>query len=175
MQGIFYFSNRFVIIHNTIPHIVGRMIARRVHFSDFVSAFMVIHVVAQGQCININSIVLIAVTGVHPFATKSSLTEESAPTSVKTVPEPYIIIISGITISLAGNPIMNAVKIVPSSPINLPRGSSVEDICAKTDKSFISMFEANQIINPAGAAAVIARPRTKRVLSKMDLTMIFPN
>lgn len=81
----------------------------------------------------------------------------------------------GNTISLAGNPSMNAISIVPSMPINLPNGSKKLDACPRILMLFILMFAIIQIIIPAGAATVIALPRTNMVLSNKDLISIFPN
>lgn len=54
-------------MHAAMPAAVGTRMERSIHLKLPVSLRMVRQVVAQGQCISENSMVLIAVTQVHPF------------------------------------------------------------------------------------------------------------
>ena len=54
-------------MHAAMPAAVGTRMERSIHLRLPVSLRMVRQVVAQGQCISENSMVLIAVTQVHPF------------------------------------------------------------------------------------------------------------
>ena len=86
----------------------------------------------------------------------------------------YAISIIGMTISFAGKPSMNAIKITPSSPIKPANGSRKP---AHTDKRLsppILIFAASHIIAPAGAAIAAARPRTKSVRSNTERIITFP-
>ena len=58
-----------------------------------------------------------------PFATKSSFISLSDDISTRLPSAIYAIIIMGTTISFAGNPKINAIKITPSSPISDENGS----------------------------------------------------
>ena len=55
-------------MHMTIPVIAGTAAETAVHFRLPVSFFMVMTVVAQGQCMSENRIKHIAVVKSHPFA-----------------------------------------------------------------------------------------------------------
>ena len=105
------------------PKIVGSRNAIKVHFMLFVSFFIVISVVEQGQCIKKKSMVDIAVIKVHPFVTNRFLINVRSLISTKFPFAIYPIIIRGITISLAGKPNINAIRITPSRPKSLANGS----------------------------------------------------
>ena len=121
-------ESRFTAIQSAAPHTVGIITERSVHFILPVSFFIVIRVVEQGQCISEKSITFTAVTGVQPLATNKLRVSARPVWSVSVPDAAYAIIISGITVSLAGKPKINATSITPSSPINLPIGSSADDI-----------------------------------------------
>ena len=87
----------------------------------------------------------------------------------------YIIIISGNTISFAGKPKINAVSIIPSSPIIFPNGSRKSEIWVIIALSPTVILDNSQMISPAGAATVIALPNTNSVLSKRERVRILPN
>ena len=70
---------------------------------------------------------------------------------------------------------INAVKIYPSNPISLAKGLRKFATILNILSPFIPIFANSQITRPAGAATAIALPRTKTVLSNMDLINIFPN
>lgn len=84
------------------PITVGKIKETKVHFMLCVSFLMVIQVVEQGQCINENSMVQIAVTGVHPLSTSSVFSWVRFWKSVRLPSAIYAIIMMGMTISLAG-------------------------------------------------------------------------
>ena len=84
-------------------------------------------------------------------------------------------IIIGKTISFAGNPKINAMRITPSRPINFANGSRKFDTCNNKLMLLICMFANSQMINPAGAATETALPKIYIVLSKSDLTKILDN
>ncbi len=86
------------------PITVGKIKETKVHFMLCVSFLMVIQVVEQGQCINENSMVQIAVTGVHPLSTSSVFSWVRFWKSVRLPSAIYAIIMMGMTISLAENP-----------------------------------------------------------------------
>lgn len=167
------FDIRFINEQRSIPNKVGNANATKVHFTDFVSDLTVRQVVEQGQWKSINIMVFSAVTKVHPFDIRICFTANKFPVSESIPLEEYIIKMSGNTISFAGKPNINAVSIIPSSPMILPKGSKKSAMCSKIDKPFIVVFEATQIINPAGAATVMALPKTNSVLSKIDRMIIF--
>ena len=114
---------KLISVHNAIPQRVGRIIAIKVHLSDFVSALTVRQVVEQGQWKSIKIIVFKAVVAVQPFDIRICFIACRSFTSVNTLPEVYIIKIRGKTISFAGKPNINAVIIIPSRPIIFPSGS----------------------------------------------------
>lgn len=128
----------------------------------------------HGQCSKENKIVQIAVIYVHPWLTNKSFNCTKSLISVITPVDKYVIIMIGITISLAGKPNINANKITPSNPITLANGSKkLEQVVSKdTPPRFV--FARIHINNPAGAATTIALPNTKRVLSQIERTMTFP-
>ena len=90
-----------VDIHTRIPQRVGIIIDSNVHFTDFVSAFMVRQVVEHGQCIREKSIVQTAVFIVQPFNCKISFVCIRSIPSAKTPVELYNIRAIGNTISYA--------------------------------------------------------------------------
>ena len=110
-------------MHNSIPTTKGRTIARIVFFILFVSFFIEKHVVEHGKWNNVNIIKQTAVTTVHPFDINNMDNSLRLLYSARTPVPLYIIRIMGRTISLAGNPSMKAVIMVPSRPINTPKGS----------------------------------------------------
>ena len=156
------------------PIIAGRKNETAVHFILLVSFFIVIQVVAQGQCIREKIIVHKAVTHVQPLDTNISLSSVSVVYSVRYPVDIYAIRIIGIKISLAGSASINASKITPSSPIIRPIGSKKSDVYFKSVISFTVIFASNQIRRPAGTANTIDLPKTEIVLSKTDRTIIFP-
>lgn len=80
----------------------------------------------------------------------------------------------GITISFAGKPSMNASRISPSMPRNLPGASRNEARCMSMVLPHTDVLASTQIISPAGAATAQALPKTKIVLSKMERTITLP-
>ena len=80
----------------------------------------------------------------------------------------------GITISFAGIPKINAVKIYPSNPIILAKGSRKFEIIFKIDNPFILILAKSQITRPAGIATSIALNSINKHLSKIERTIIFP-
>lgn len=160
--------------HTIIPTAVGRTNEIKVHFMLWVSFLMVMQVVEQGQCINENSMVQIAVTGVHPLSKSSVFNCVRSWKSVRLPCAIYAIIMIGITISLAGNPKINAIKITPSSPMSWANGSRKPEQWASSDASPMWIFAISQISNPAGAATATALPSTNKVRSKMERRMTFP-
>lgn len=80
----------------------------------------------------------------------------------------------GSTISLAGKPKMKAIKITPSNPNNLAKGSRTPHSDSVSSYHQSMIFAISQIIRPAGIATTTALPKTNSVRSKIDLTMIFP-
>lgn len=158
----------------TIPNIVGSNIDIIVHFILLVSFNIVRQVVEQGQCISEKTIVQIAVFIVHPFNNSMFLIStrllicESSPDKV------YAIIAIGITISLAGNPRINAASKTPSNPIILAIGSRKSVICFKIEISEIVILAKSHITIPVGNATKAARPKTNNVLSKTERTIVLP-
>ena len=61
------------IKHSVMPITVGVSMETRVHLRLPVSFFMVMQVVAQGQCIRENSSMETAVVQLQPFCTSSAL------------------------------------------------------------------------------------------------------
>lgn len=74
----------------------------------------------------------------------------------------------GITISLAGRPRMKDIRITPSKPMRAAKGSRAEAQRFRRLVPFRWRLAMSQISIPAGMAAVIARPRTNRVRSRME-------
>ena len=91
--------------------------ASNVHFKLPVSFFMVISVVEHGQCINEKIIMHIAVFIVHLFIISTSRSSIKLFVSINSPELMYIIKAIGSTISFAGKPNTNAIRITPSSPI----------------------------------------------------------
>ena len=80
----------------------------------------------------------------------------------------------GITISFAGSPSMNAMSIYPSRPMSLLKGFKNNAECDNKLKSPIVIFAIIHIINPAGAATIIALAKTNKVLSNIECTITLP-
>lgn len=156
------------------PTRVGKTKAKAVHLVLLVSLCMVKRVVPHGKCISENSIVHKAVNVLQPLFVKRVQSVAGDETSVKLLAHKYAITIIGITISLAGNPNINAIKITPSSPIILAKGSKKDVQYFKRLISLTFIFERHQINKPAGAATNIALYNTNRVLSKIDRIINFP-
>ena len=135
---------------------------------------MVKQVVAQGKCIREKSIVQIAVTIVHPFETKSSFNWLRLLSSAKLPVAIYAMMIIGKTISFAGKPNINAIRITPSSPIRRANGSKNPVQWLSRLMPSTLTLASSQIISPAGAATITARLSTKSVLSNSERTSIFP-
>lgn len=83
-------------------------------------------------------------------------------------------IMMGITISLAGSPRINAIRITPSIPRSLAKGSRKPEQWANRVMPFTCTFAMTQIKRPAGAATAMALPSTNRVRSKMERTITLP-
>ena len=75
---------------------------------------------------------------------------------------------------MAGKPRIKAMRMMPSSPIRVPRGSRKPAMCIRRLSPPTVRLARSQITRPAGAATATARPRTNRVRSKMERTMTFP-
>ena len=82
-----------------------------------------IHVVEQGKWNTHIIIVHIAVILLQPLLLRRFSKAETEDNSAMLPWDIYDIIITGITISLAGNPRKNAESMVPSNPKALPKGS----------------------------------------------------
>ena len=157
-----------------MPTAVGIIKESTVHLKLFVSFFIVIRVVEQGQCIREKSMVLTAVIQVQPFADSNALSS-AYPVMLLRVPlAVYAIIIMGITISFAGIPSIKAKSIIPSSPRSLAKGSRNSEKRASRVMPPTVVFAKIHITSPAGAATLAALPSTKRVLSRTDRISIFP-
>lgn len=139
-----------------------------------VSFFIVIIVVVQGQCIRKNTMTQTAVTGVQPLWVRSTLSSAMLPSSARLPEAVYAIIMAGSTISLAGEPRIKAMSIVPSMPKKRAAGSRKSVHKERSEDPPTVIFARHQIISPAGAAITTARPRTKRVLSKTERTITLP-
>ena len=122
--------------HIARPHIVGSAIATKVHFKLPVSLRIVRQVVAQGQCISEKSIIFIAVIIVQPLFISRVFIIFKSFISVRLPCERYVISIIGTTISFAGIPSINAIKITPSIPNTFANGFNVSDIYFSIDMSF---------------------------------------
>lgn len=163
-----------VIKHTIIPHKVGRRKETIVHFILFVSFFIVSKVVPQGKCNNVNIITLIAVSKFHPFAVKILPITATFSISINSLFFKYPIKIIGSTISFAGIPKINPVKIYPSRPINLANGFKAFAIKSNIDIPPTLILENSHITIPAGAAIEIALPSTNKVLSNKERINILP-
>ena len=159
-------------MHRAIPQKVGSRNAINPHLKFPLSFFILIKVVPQGKCNKVNNITLIPVRMVHPFCLRISPIAKVVFISTKFPVDKYDIKIIGKTISFAGIPKINAIKIYPSNPIILAKGSRKLAICERIDKLPIVIFANNHIIIPKGAATAIALPSTNKVLSKIDLVII---
>ena len=78
------FEIKFTAVQTNIPITVGVTKETNIHFHDLVSDLTVKQVVEHGQCISINSIMLIAVTTVQPLSNKSAFNSLILPTSDRT-------------------------------------------------------------------------------------------
>jgi len=136
---------------------VGKTAERIVHLILPVSFFIVRIVVEQGKCKRENIIKQIAVIWVHPLVISISPIEDTDVISERLPSPKYPIRAIGSTISFAGKPRINAIKITPSRPISFPNGSKNVDIRDKSVASPVFIFAKIQIISPAGAATFIAR------------------
>lgn len=157
-----------------IPVIVGTAKEMAVHLILCVSFFIVRQVVEQGQCINEKSITQTAVSQVQPLSIKSRFSSDKLAISIILPFDRYAIIMTGITISFAGKPRINAIRITPSRPMSFPKGSRKFEQCVNMLMLPIVMFAISHIIRPAGAATLIALPRTNNVRSNSDLIIILP-
>lgn len=157
----------------TIPTAEGIIIASIIHFQLPVSFFIVKHVVPHGKWNREKIIVHIAVVSVQPLSTNNIFNIAKSSISTNIPVSIYVIIIIGITISFAGNPKINAIRITPSNPINFANGSKKSEQYLIRDISLNVILLINHIISPAGIAITIALPNTKKVLSKIDLTITF--
>ncbi len=154
-----------------MPNSVGRHRETSVHFTDFVSFFTVISVVAHGQCIKENSITDMAVVTVQPLEI-SSVRSSVSDSNSNILPDAiYAIMMMGNTISLAGKPKINAKSTMPSKPSSAANGSKKS---AQTDKSVpppTEILANSQMTIPAGAATLTARPSTNKVRSNTERTI----
>ena len=148
-------------IQSIIPQIVGRIKEITDHLKLPVSFLMVIKVVLQGKCKSENSITLIAVRIVHPFAFNISPTAKVSSKLTRFPLFIYAIRMIGKTISFAGRPSINAVNIYPSNPINLAKGFKKFAIYESMLKFPILIFAKIQITIPTGAATATALPKYK--------------
>ena len=69
---------------------------------------------------------------------------------------------------------MKAAMIIPSTPIILPKGSKNSTKYFSNEVSPQFIFASIQIIAPAGAATMIALPRTNMVLSNIERIITLP-
>ena len=154
------------------PISVGKIIPTIIHLILLVSFFIIREVVPQGKCISENIIVHIAVLIVHPFSNNNTFNDEISKL-VRDDSDIYVIIIIGITISLAGKPNINENSITPSIPKCLANGSKNIAICCNKDIPCKYVLEKIHIISPVGADTIIAFIRTFSVLSNIEFTIIF--
>ena len=115
-----------------------------------------------------------AVVVVQPFAVRSSLNCIRLMPDDKELPAIYAITAIGITISFAGIPRINAIKIIPSSPKSRAKGSKKFEHRASRVEPLNDRFAISQIRRPAGIAAITARPSTKTVRSRSERINILP-
>lgn len=157
------------------PITVGSSIAIPVHLKLPVSFFIVRQVVEQGQCIKKIIIVQIAVIMFQPLAIKIFLISYTFDISTNSPVDKYAISIIGITISFAGKPKINAIKITPSIPNKLANGFKKVVQCVSILTPDIFKLANIHINIPAGSATEIALPSTNSVLSNKERTITFPN
>ena len=131
------FEIPLITAHKVSPVTVGSNIERTVHFTLFVSLYIVIQVVAHGKCISAKTTKQMAVVKVHPFDCKSTHIFESDDASTIAPVLIYPIKIIGTTISFAGKPSKNPIKIIPSSPKNDANGCNVSAHSFKIELSDI--------------------------------------
>ena len=139
-----------------------------------VSFLTVRSVVEQGQCIRMKISTQTAVVHVQPLATSKPRISVRLAISVSVPSERYAMRMSGITISLAGKPRINAMRITPSSPMRRAKGSRKSAPMRRSVTSPTVTFARIQITRPAGAATAAERASTKRVRSKIERTRTFP-
>ena len=101
-----------------------------------------------------------AVFIVQPLAINISLNSIKLLVSINSPELMYIIKAIGSTISFAGKPNINPIKITPSSPISFPNGSAKLTKQFIIDTPFTFKFVNNQIKIPVGNAIIIARHKT---------------
>lgn len=118
------------------PIIIGKTNAIIVHFKLFVSFLIVKQVVPHGKWNKHNIKVHIAVSVVHPLSINKVFNDEISRV-VNVDSDIYVIIIIGKTISFAGNPNINPIKITPSIPNTFANGFNVSDIYFSIDMSLI--------------------------------------
>lgn len=157
------------------PQIVGIIKERAVHLKLLHSFFIVRQVVEHGQCIRQNSEVQRAVSQVQPLLTNKVFSSVKFSYSTKLPLHKYVIIIIGITISLAGNPNIKAINITPSKPNIFAKGSKKLEMWFNMLTSEIITFDSIHNIMPAGAATITALPKTKSVLSNIERIITLPN
>ena len=157
------------------PQIVGIIKDITVHLKLLHSFFIVKQVVEQGQCIRQNSEVQSAVNQVQPLLTNRVFNSVKFSYSTKLPLHKYAIIIIGITISLAGKPNINAINITPSNPNSFAKGSKKLEMWFKMLISEIITLDNIHSIIPAGAATIMALPKTNSVLSNIDRIITLPN
>ena len=149
------------------PTAVGRANAAAVFFMLPVSFQTVISEVAQGQWNTQKTMQQIPICHVQPACSKISPAARLSPRE----PAPdRIMMITGISSSLAGNDNKKPARIVPLSPMTAPIGSKYAAISERRSNLPIS-----QRIIPAGAATVNARPPITSVRSTSDRTRICPS
>ena len=159
-------------MHKILPTTVGAIIASAAHFQLSVSCLMVKTVVEQGQCNSEKAIKHSAVVCVHPFCEKSWYITEKSLISLRHPCDKYIIITIGRTISLAGNPRINPVRMAPSIPRNCPAGSRKTTISCKQLSPLYCTFARIHSTIPAGAENTTARRRTNHIFSRTELIKI---
>ena len=128
----------------------------------------------QGKWSKVKIITFIAVSKVQPLEIKIFPIILTFSISINVLFLKYPIKIIGKTISFAGIPRINPVKIYPSIPINLAKGFKKLAIISKIDELSMQILENSQITMPAGAAIERALPKTNNVLSNKERTKILP-
>lgn len=127
----------FTVKHSRIPIIVGSKKLNVVHFILLVSLYIVNSVVPHGKWNSENNIVHNAVTQVQPLVVNMFFSCVKFSYSVSVPVDRYAISIIGNTISFAGSPKINAIRITPSNPINLANGFRKFEMYARTVNPFI--------------------------------------
>lgn len=122
MLLIYKDARAFIMKQIKRPAIVGNSAEISVHLRLFVSFFIVISVVEQGQWKSEKTMVQRAVIFVQPLFIRVCASN-AAEKSLIPVEPVYTIRIMGKTISFAGSPSIKPKSIAPSKPKSLPRGS----------------------------------------------------